>query len=313
MKRTFAISFFAHLGLILSALFVLPAPPAFKVAEPTPIVVDISTISNKVQQQATTKDDAPEAKDNAPKESKNTKDEPPQPKVADKLKLAAHEPKPAPEDPVPPEPKDDPPKLKPVTPPDTKALDQMLTDDAAKQAEEQKKLDDQKKKADEKKKAEEKKKADEKKKAEQKKKLDAALAEAQLQLNKIAGESEAPAKASEKTGTPKRANKNASGNDAAATATIVSALVSKVEGCFTIPGSARGVNVSVPIHFLLNRDGSVQGQPEVQSDNPDPVVQATARAAISAIKNCEVYDLPADQYDLWKDNVLDFNPTKVSG
>jgi len=304
MKRSFAISFCVHLSLILGTLLVLPAPPPFKVAEPTPIVVDISNISDKVQQQATTQETVPDAKDNAAKEAKPTPDTPPAPKVADKVKIVAHEPPPP--DPVPPEPKDDPPpKLKPA---DTKALDQMLADDAAKQVDEQKKLDDQKKAA------EEKKKADDKKKAEQKKKLDAALAQAQqLLLNKIAGESAAPAKASDKTGTPKHGDKNASGNDAAATATIVSALVSKVKGCFNIPPAAREVNVSVPVHFTLNRDGSVKGQPEVQSESSDPIVQATARAAISAIMECQMYDLPADQYDLWKDNVLDFNPTQLSG
>ena len=304
MKRTFAISFFAHLGLILSALLVLPAPPPFKVAEPTPITVDISAISDKVQQQAATKDDAPDAKDNAPKEAKPEPDTPPAPKVADKVKLAAHEPKP--EDPVPPEPKPDPPELKPVTPPDTAALDKVLADDAAKQAEEQKKLDDKKK-------ADEKKKADDKKKAERKKKLDAALAEAQLKLSKIAGESAAPAKASDKSGTPKHGDKNAAGNDAAATATIASALASKVKGCFNIPPAAREANVSVLIHFILNRDGSVQGQPEATAYSADPVVQATARAAISAIVECQMYELPADQYDLWKENTLDFNPTQLSG
>ena len=308
MKRPFVISFCIHLGLILSALLVLPAPPAFKVAEPTPITVDISTISDKVQQQATTKDDTPDTKDNAPKESKVALDTPPAPKVADKVKLAAHEPQAVPDEPTPPEP----PKVKPLPQPDAKALDQMVADDAAKQAEEQKKLDDQKK-ADDKKKAEDKKKADEKKKAEVKKKLDAALAEAQLKLSKIAGESAAPAKASDKTGNPKHDEKDAAGTEAAATATIASALVSKVKGCFNIPPAARDQNVSVPIHFLLNRDGSVQGQPEAQTDSVDPVIQATARAAISAIVECQMYDLPADQYDLWKDNVLDFNPTQLSG
>ncbi|MEO9167104.1 MAG: hypothetical protein ABI230_01745 [Aestuariivirga sp.] len=311
MKRPFIISFCIHLGLILSALLVLPTPPPFKVAEPTPITVDISTISNKVQQQATTKDNTPDTKDNAPKPTKVTADTPPAPKVADKVKLAAHEPQAVPVDPTPPEPKPEPPK--PTAQPDTKALDQLVADEAAKQAaDDQKKLDDQKK-ADDKKKAEEKKKADEKKKAEVKKKLDAALAEAQLKLNKIAGESAAPAKATDKSGDPKHDEKNAAGDQAAATATIVSALVSKVKTCFTIPPAARDADVSVKIHFMLNPDGSLQGQPQAVTDSDNQVIQTTANAAISAIVECQNYDLPADQYDLWKDNVLDFNPTQLSG
>ena len=308
MKRPLAISLFCHAALILAALLIVPAPPPFKVKEPEPIVVDISTIGDKVQQMATTKADVPETKEPpAPKETKVVKDVPPAPKVDDKVNTAAREPV-------------KPPEKQPDPKPDTKALDQLLKDDAAKQAEAQQAADeaqaiaDAQKQADDKKKADEKKKADDKKKAdEKKKKLAEALAQAQAQLNKIAGETTAPAKPADKPGAPKHADKDANGTDAAATATIVSALVSKVKQCFNIPPAAREVNISVPIHFLLNTDGSVNGTPQIAQDSADPVFQATARAAISAIVECQNYDLPADQYDQWKDNVLDFNPTQLSG
>ncbi len=310
MKRPFAISLCCHAALILGALFIVPAPPPFKVKEPEPITVDISNIGDKVQQMATTKADVPESKDPpAPKETKVVKDVPPAPKVDEKVNKAAHEPVQPP-----PEKKPDPPK------PDTKALDQMLKAEEQQQKELQQQADeaqaiaDAQKQAEDKKKADEKKKADDKKKAEEKKKkLDAALALAQAELNKIAGENTAPAKPSDKKGTPKHGDKEASGNDAAATATIVSALVSKVKQCFNIPPAAREANISVPIHFLLNTDGTVNGTPEIAQDSADPVFQATARAAISAIVECQAYELPADQYDQWKENTLDFNPTKLSG
>lgn len=309
MKRPLAISLCCHAALILAALLVVPAPPAFKVKEPVPIVVDISNISDKVQQMATTKSDVPDSSEPpAPKETKIVKIPTPADKVADKLNTAAREPvKP-------------PPEKTPDPKPDTKALDQMLKDDAAKQADLQQKADeaqamaDEKKQAEDKKKADEKKKADDKKKVEdKKKKLAEALAQAQAQLNKIAGENAAPAQPSDKKGAPKHGDKDTKGTDAAATATIVSALVSKIKGCFTIPPAAREVNVSVPIHFLLNTDGSVNGTPQIAQESTDPVFQATARAAISAIVECQTYQLPADQYDQWKDNVLDFNPTQLSG
>lgn len=309
MKRPLAISLGCHAALILAALLIVPAPPPFKVKEPAPIVVDISNIGDKVQQMATTKTDVAETKEPpAPKETKVVKDVPPAPKVADKVNTAAREPvKPPPE------------KL-PDPKPDTKALDQMLKDDAAKQADLQQKADekqalaDAQKLAEDKRKAEDKKKADDKKKVdEKKKKLAEALAQSQAMLNKIAGDASAPAKPTDKKGMPKHGDKEAAGTDAAVTATIVSALVSKIKGCFTIPPAAREVNVSVPIHFLLNTDGSVNGTPQIVQDSTDPVFQATARAAISAIVECQTYDLPVDQYDQWKDNVLDFNPTQLSG
>jgi hypothetical protein len=97
------------------------------------------------------------------------------------------------------------------------------------------------------------------------------------------------------------------------TATIIDALVSKVKECFNVPPAARDANISVRIHFVLNQDGSVVGQPEIQSLNSDPIFDATARAAVSAIVECQKYELPPDQYKLWRDNTLDFNPNLLFG
>ncbi len=312
MKKPFAISLGVHAAILLAALVVLPTPKPFQVKPPESIQVDISAmISDKTQKMATTKDPTPPSPTPAPKETKVVKDVPPAPKVADEIKTAAHEPTqpPPPPDPV---------------KPDTKALDQLLKADEQKQLDQQKadealaiadaqKQADEKKKIEDKKKADDLKKAEEKKKADQKKKLAVALAEAQAQLNKIAGESTAPAKPSDKKGSPKLASKDATGGDQADSATIAAALVAKVKQCFNIPPAAREANISVPIHFLLNPDGSVNGQPEVTKGGGDPVFDATARAAISAIVECQKYELPADQYDQWKDNVLDFNPTQLAG
>ena len=312
MKKPFAISLGVHAAILLAALVVLPTPKPFQVKPPESIQVDISAmISDKTQKMATTKDPTPPSPTPAAKETKVVKDVPPAPKVADEIKTAAHEPTqpPPPPDPV---------------KPDTKALDQLLKADAQKQLDQQKadealaiaeaqKQADEKKKIEDKKKADDLKKAEEKKKADQKKKLAVALAEAQAQLNKIAGESTAPAKPTDKKGSPKLASKDAQGADQADSATIAAALVAKVKQCFNIPPAAREANISVPIHFMLNQDGSVNGQPEVASGGGDPVFDATARAAISAIVECQKYELPADQYEQWKDNVLDFNPTQLAG
>jgi len=315
MKKPFAISLGFHAAILLAALIVLPTPKPFQVKPPESIQVDISAvISDKSQKMATTKDAAPPSDTPAPKETKVVKDVPPAPKVADEVKTAAHEPVQPPPEKTP-----DPPKPKPPepTPLNSDPLKQLITEDQKKldtQAtlDELKKEQDQKK-ADDKKKAEELKKAEDKKKADQKKKLDQVLADAQVELNKIAGESTAPAKPSDKKGAPKQAAKDATGSDGANTATIAAALVAKVKQCFNIPPAAREANISVPIHFKLNTDGSVNGTPEVAQGGGDPVFDATARAAISAIVECQKYDLPADQYDQWKDNVLDFNPTQLAG
>jgi outer membrane biosynthesis protein TonB len=311
MRKPAAISIGFHAAILLATLVALPAPKPFEVKPVESVQVDISQISDKTQQMATATEAEPKIEKPAPKPTKITKDVPPAPKIADEVKTVAHEPTAPPPEPdvIPPEPKVEPPKPEPKKveplPLDSDPLKAMIAAD-------QKKADDQKK-LDDKKKAEDKKKADEKKKLEAKKKLDKALEEAQAQLNKIAGESTAPAKPTDKTGSPKLADKVAQGNDQAVTATLINALTSKVKSCFTVPPAARDANISVRIHFLLNQDGSVSGLPEIVSLNSDPVFVATARAAVSAIRQCGPYDLPPDQYELWKDNTLDFNPNLLFG
>jgi outer membrane biosynthesis protein TonB len=313
MRKPVVISVGFHAAILLATLVVLPAPKPFEVKPVEAIQVDISNISDKTQQMATTTEPSPAAEKPAPKITKVVKDVKPAPKVADEIKTAAREPNAAPPpepdppkpEPAKPEPKKPEPKKVEPLPLDSDPLKQMIVEDDQKAAE-QKKLDDQKK-------LDEQKKVDDKKKLDAKRKLDKALAEAQDQLNKISGESTAPAKPSEKTGAPKQAAQEAQGQDAAMTATIIDALVSKVKECFNVPPAARDANLTVRIHFALKQDGSVAGQPDIQSVNSDPIFDATARAAVSAILECQKYQLPPDQYDLWKDNVLDFNPNLLFG
>jgi hypothetical protein len=71
----------------------------------------------------------------------------------------------------------------------------------------------------------------------------------------------------------------------------------------------------VKVHFMLNQDGSVRGQPEVLNGSSDPLFDTTAQSAISAVMECQSYSdiFPLDKYDLWKDNTFNFNPNMMSG
>ncbi len=301
MKKPVVISVGFHAAILLATLVVLPAPKPFEVKPVEAIQVDISQISDKTQQMATAKEAEPKVDKPLPKQTKIAKDVPPAPKVADEVKTAAREPV------IPPEPvvekKPEPPKPKPpkpveAVPPDPTALADLL-----------KKTEEPEPKAEQPKPKVEKlvEKKPEKKKPELK------IDDIAAFLDKQKGEKTAPQKASEKTGSPKLAAKDAQGVDAVVTATLINALTSKVKQCFNVPPAARDADISVRIHFSLNPDGSVNGQPNVASLNSDPVFDATARAAVSAILECQNYELPPDQYDLWKDNTLDFNPNLLFG
>jgi outer membrane biosynthesis protein TonB len=303
MRKPVVISVGFHAAILLATLVVLPAPKPFDVKLEEAIQVDISQITDKTQQMATATDAPPKADKPAPKQTKILKDVPPAPKVADEVKTAAKEPV------IPPEPvvekKPEPPKPKPPKPVETPPPDPTALADLLKKTEEP----PPEPKADPKPKVE---KPVEQKKPE-KKKPELKLDDISAFLDKQKGEKTAPQKPSDKTGAPKLAANNAQGTEAVATATLINALTSKVKQCFNVPPAARDADISVRIHFSLNQDGSVNGQPQVASLNADPIFDATARAAVSAILECQNYELPPDQYDLWKDNTLDFNPNLLFG
>ena len=313
---------------MFAALVGFSAPKPFDVKPTESIQVDISTISDKTQQMVTAKDATPAPAKPAPKPTKIVKDVPPAPKVADDVKTAAHEPV-KPPDPTPPEPKPDstPPEPK-IPPPDPADLTKLLkkveppkqeepkpvADDALKKIlEEQQAAEDQKKAAEKKKTDDLKKKAELRKKADDKKKRAEQLAQAEAELlNKITGESTAPAKPSKDQGSPMLAAKDTQGNDAAATATIIDALRSQIKSCFSPPAAARDTRIVVNVQFALNRDGTVSGQPQPQGSG-DPLQDGVGRAAVAAVMECQPFKLPVENYDLWKDNDFEFDSTQASG
>lgn len=319
MKRSLVASLGFHAAILAAALFVLPSPDAFKVEQQDAIQVDISQITDNSKRMATTTEDMVKAEKPAPKKVEVTQDVKPAPKVADEVKTAVQEP--VAEEPAPAEPKKEEPKpAEPKPPEPRKAEETPLNSDPLKELlakeEAQKKADDEKKKAEEAKKLEEKKKAEEKKKKAEEKKLaekkkKKAFDDIAAFLNKEDAERTAPQKASDVTGAPAKAEKNADGADDALAATIVDALVSRVKSCFTVPPAARDADITVRVKFQLARDGSVTSVEALPSG--DPIVQATAEAAVSAIRGCEPYELPLERYDLWKDNTLDFNPNLLFG
>jgi TolA protein len=377
MKKSFTASVLVHGALALSALLVLPSPAPMLVPEAQAVMVDISTISDKVKQKTTTTEDAPPKPNKSPKKS-DVKAEP-APKVAEQEVKAVKEPA-AVEPPTPPKPpekpaekppekpaekppekveepkkeepkkeepkkeepkKEEPKKLVEDKPLESDPLKDLLKEQQVeeekialekKKLEEKKKIEEQKKaEAEEKKKVEAEKKkaeAEEKKKAEAdaKKKAEAdakkkAVADAKKKkanmddiaafLNKEEGERAAPQESTE-DGSPEKAEKASKGDDAEIAGTLIDALVTKIKGCWTVPPAARDSNVTVKVQFQLDRDGSVVGNPVKVGGGSDPVSNATAAAAISAIKQCENYELPPDRYDLWKDVILDFNPNMMN-
>ncbi len=211
---------------------------------------------------------------------------------------------------------------------------------------EQEKLDEQKKKAEAeaKKKADDKKIADDKKRAddlakkkladEKKKRDDAAKKAADLAkkkqfdasqiaelLNKVpdqpsaaAGADTPPSKSSTAKG-PTAGTKTGTDtvNKARAEQMVVAMLTSAFKECWSKPLAGGGVAApAVKLRWTLNQDGTIQAEPRVmQSDRNNPLAEQAERAAIRAVHSCVPFQLPPDQYNVWREITWNFNPDQA--
>jgi TolA protein len=210
---------------------------------------------------------------------------------------------------------------------DEVALAEKLAADEAKAVEE-KKVADEKKAADKKKKAAD---AEKKKKAaEERKVAEAAAAEAAAAkaaklakdfnpdeisalLDKDSDQAAAPQKPTEDNGEPAQGEATLQGNDDAIAATLVDLLRQNLSKCWRIPPGAREADVTVKVRFRLDQAGNLMGEPEVLGGSSNPMFETTAQSVLSAVAQCQSYDyLPADHYDLWKENTMLFNPNKMN-
>ncbi len=319
-----------HGAIVLAALFGLPAMKAPEVKPVEAIQVDISNISNETKVKAQSKSEEKPVAKPKPKASESIEKTKPKEKITEEKKVAAKEPvKQEEQKKVEPEEKKQEPKKEPEKKPEPKKVEELpLDSDPLKQllaaeeqkVEEQKKLEETRKKEEEKKqKADvERKKADADKKAQdEKKKLDAEkkarkldVAELEDLLNKENDESSAPTEKKPDSGTPDEGGKETAGDEAESKATFRDALQARVLECFNPPPAAKeeGVNITVPIDFTLNQDGSVKGRPKFEQTG-DPLYDAVGAAAMSAIGDCAPYNFfPDGKYKGYARWILQFNP-----
>ncbi|MEM8986749.1 MAG: hypothetical protein AAGC95_08505 [Pseudomonadota bacterium] len=98
------------------------------------------------------------------------------------------------------------------------------------------------------------------------------------------------------------------------------ALRSAMYRCWTVPaGAPEPEKLVVRVRVKLNRDGSLQGQPEVLdrgriNASGDPYLRLAAESAQRAVLRCAPYNLPADKYDGgWEEITMTFNPADMVG
>lgn len=293
MKRGLAVSILLHGAILAAALVVLPNPH-HEVAPVEAVVVDISNIADVNKLSATAKDAPEKVEAPAPKKAEIIKKVDESLKVAEKELTAAKE---AVAPPPPPEVKAEEPKKEEPPPPDPDAMASLVKKvEEPKQEEKPKPV-----------------KKPEKKPQKKAQKLDTAKLEEMLNsdalLNKANEEKTTNASAATTDGNPAKGEANLQGKDQGLSATAIAAFVQRIRECWVIPPGAREGNITVKVRIQMNQDGSIAGEPQVMNGPGDFLFDTTARSTVAAILGCQNYDfLPLDQYDVWKDLVLNFNP-----
>lgn len=311
MRYSLPVSFLVHAAILIAAVVVLPQPDRFEVKEQDSIPVEIVSIEDFSKRQAVSKE-APEPKPEdkiAPPKPEEPLESKPAPEPAKEIKEAAKEPEAQPE--PTPEPEPEPEEAQPEPEP----LEELIKE-TEKQPEPAKEPEPQEKAADKKPVPVPKQKPLPPKKVAAKEKPQPEFNADDLSalLNKIDDTKKAPPKPEEETGVANQADFNSlTGSDDRLAADLVDALRRRIESCWSLPAGARDAqNLQIRLQFQLGIDGMLAGYPQLLNSSGHPAFEAAARSAQSAVKQCEPYNfLPADKYDLWRDIILTFDPSRM--
>ena len=320
MRYTLPISLFLHLGILLAAIVVLPAPEEFRVTPQEALPVEIVNIEDVSKRVAMAKD-APEKPVEKPAPKVREPKPEPKPKPAREKVEARPEPKPAPE----PEPEPEPQKAEPAPAPDPADLKKLVEKVAEPEPEKAEPAPAPKPKTTARPAPKPRarprvirrlaalhRKKRQKPKKPRKPRKDT-IDEIAALLNKVDETPKARPPEAEETGIPRRGPADMAGTDAALSADLVDALRQKVESCWNVPAGVRDAEgLRVRIRFQMSPDGLVTGGPEVLNAMAHPAFDAAARSAVRAVLACQPYDfLPPEKYEAWKDIILNFDPSRM--
>ena len=99
-----------------------------------------------------------------------------------------------------------------------------------------------------------------------------------------------------------------------ATITLQALIRSKVESCWSIPAGANAAeDLAVSVRIYLRPNGTLARAPEFvdTSRMSEPYYRAAAESAVRAVRRCAPYELPADQYQLWRELIFTFDPKEL--
>ena len=132
-------------------------------------------------------------------------------------------------------------------------------------------------------------------------------------LNKIPDAADDPKPVMPDDGTPpKKVKGQTNGTEITMSVNDIDALRARIADCWTPPPGGLGADqIVVKLRLKLNEDGTLVGYPTVANSGSSPFFQAAADSAVRAVYQCQPYELPKAKYALWRDMILNFDPSDM--
>jgi outer membrane biosynthesis protein TonB len=97
---------------------------------------------------------------------------------------------------------------------------------------------------------------------------------------------------------------------------LIAAINDQVTPCWNIPLAAQGVGgLRAEVQIVLGPDGSARTVEAVDTARmaSDPLFRTFAESAIRAVRACSPLKLPPEQYQVWRNVIINFDPSLLTG
>ena len=111
---------------------------------------------------------------------------------------------------------------------------------------------------------------------------------------------------------PKKVKGQSNGTEMTMSVNEIDALRARIAQCWSPPPGGLGADqIVIKLRLKLNEDGTLVGYPTVANSDSSPFFQAAADSAVRAVFQCQPYELPSEKYALWRDMILNFDPSDM--
>ena len=98
---------------------------------------------------------------------------------------------------------------------------------------------------------------------------------------------------------------------------LLAATISRqITPCWNIPVAAQGIGgLRAELNIVMGPDGGVQSVVPMDAARmaSDPVFRAFAESAVRAVRACSPLKLPPESYQVWRNIIFNFDPSRMAG